>query len=948
MERTEPERSVLFDPVYYLRANPEVAAAGADPWEHYRSTGWKNGRRPHLLFDVKWYLARYSAVVTEPLQHYLSEGWRLNYQPHPLFDPEWYREQSPAATEEEPLGHYLQTGWKQGLSPHPLFDAADYLKKRPGLLEADKEPLQHYLTSGWKKGIQPHPLFALKWYLDKYPDVRETGKEPLQHYLKAGWKEGRQPHPLFNPKYYVANAAVEVGKINPLLHFLRIGGLTECDPNPAFSILDYLTIFPELRKLRVNPLVHYLRNRVEKETAPEFLRRHRPWDAFSVKSAITQREDISAECERGAVDVIVCIHNALEDVQACLKSLKLHRTPDTTILLVNDGSDSATTRYLENFCATTERVELVSSPTARGYTKAVNQGLSRSTAPFCILLNSDTIVSEGWINRLVQCSLSSARIGLAGPVSNCATWQSVPEVTGRGGGWALNPLPEGSTVDEMARLVTRFSQSVYPRVPLLNGFCLLIRREVFDAVGSFDEAGFPLGYGEENDFCLRARQAGYELAVAEDCYVYHAKSKSYSSAGRKPLVEAGKKILRARYGKETFDAAACELRENPILRELRGKIKQATDRRPAWPAHFPAANPRILYLLLCSGHGGGIVSVLQEAYGMVLRGYEVRVAVFQNHMDGYLDHFAEFPEEMFVMVKGSEDLSALAGDYSIVIGTIFTSVRYLAEIVRKCSRVLPAYYIQDYEPFFCEEGSAQFYEAEASYTLVPGTVCFAKTTWLCELVRDKVSVAVNKVLPSIDHSIFYPDEAPRGSDVLTVCAMVRPRTPRRAAKETIAVLRLLKQHFQEQVNISIFGTSAAELFANALEPDFEHENHGVLRRRGLAQLLRNSDLFIDMSSYQAFGRTAAEAMACGCAVAVPQNCGTSEFAVHDVNALVVDTSDIQGTADQAIRLLENRTQLELLRKNGIQAVRNYTISGAVDSILDLLLREHRRCSHAAA
>ena len=125
---------------------------------------------------------------------------------------------------------------------------------------------------------------------------------------------------------------------------------------------------------------------------------------------------------------------------------------------------------------------------------------------------------------------SDPRIGLVGPLSNTASWQSIPDVRLPDGEWAENPLGEGTTPEDMARSVARYSGRLYPRLPFLNGFCLLIRRQVIDELGRFDEVTFGRGYGEENDYCLRAAKAGWQLAVADDVYVYHRQSRSYSHA----------------------------------------------------------------------------------------------------------------------------------------------------------------------------------------------------------------------------------------------------------------------------------------------------------------------------------------------------------------------------------------------------------------------------------
>lgn len=100
--------------------------------------------------------------------------------------------------------------------------------------------------------------------------------------------------------------------------------------------------------------------------------------------------------------------------------------------------------------------------------------------------------------------------------------------------------------------------------------------------------------------------------------------------------------------------------------------------------------------------------------------------------------------------------------------------------------------------------------------------------------------------------------------------------------------------------------------------------------------MRESDVFVDFSTYQAFGRTALEAMACGCAVIVPEYGGTSEYAEDNVNALVVDTADRSACVDATRILVEDRELRERLSRNAISTAGRYSIRGAAASILGVL------------
>jgi GT2 family glycosyltransferase len=197
-----------------------------------------------------------------------------------------------------------------------------------------------------------------------------------------------------------------------------------------------------------------------------------------------------------------------------------------------------------------------------------------------VLLNSDTVVSDGWLEGLLEVAAGDPRIALVGPISNAATYQSVPELYDGAGRWMVNALPPGWTAQDMAETVREVSLHAFPDAPLLNGFCTLIRRKVFEEIGGFDEAAFPQGYGEENDMCLRVSKAGYRLCVADHVYVHHVKSASFGADRRAELTAAGDRALRAMHPEVDFRAVGRQFLETPamaLLREaLRRRLKAAS------------------------------------------------------------------------------------------------------------------------------------------------------------------------------------------------------------------------------------------------------------------------------------------------------------------------------------------------------------------------------------
>src|SRR3954467_15433582 len=113
--------------------------------------------------------------------------------------------------------------------------------------------------------------------------------------------------------------------------------------------------------------------------------------------------------DRSVVDIVICIHDALDHVRECLASLNRHSNSRQHLIMVDDGSSPGCRDELLRFGQAHQECTLIRNDTARGYTKAANQGLRLSRADVVILLNSDTIVTATWLDRLLACADSDPR-----------------------------------------------------------------------------------------------------------------------------------------------------------------------------------------------------------------------------------------------------------------------------------------------------------------------------------------------------------------------------------------------------------------------------------------------------------------------------------------------------------------------------------------------------------
>ncbi|MFN4016080.1 MAG: glycosyltransferase family 2 protein [Reyranella sp.] len=292
-----------------------------------------------------------------------------------------------------------------------------------------------------------------------------------------------------------------------------------------------------------------------------------------------------------SVDIVICVYNAIEETLDCLESIARNTSLPHTVTIIDDKSGDTTRLQLRSYVRGKPWIRLIENEKNLGYTKSANIGMSRSTAEWVVLLNSDTIVTPGWLEGMFEAAEAHPKAAMIGPVSNAASWQSVPELHDVKGGWSSNPLPEGVRPEDVSRLVSSLSVRQFPQATLLNGFCTLMKREVIEQVGFLDEAAFPMGYGEENDLCLRVRKAGYTLVVADHVYVYHVKSASFGSARRAELSKRGTAQLALKHPEVDMKAVQREMAELTSLTELRKRLRRRL-RGDAAPAPADAKRDR--------------------------------------------------------------------------------------------------------------------------------------------------------------------------------------------------------------------------------------------------------------------------------------------------------------------------------------------------------------------
>ena len=288
-----------------------------------------------------------------------------------------------------------------------------------------------------------------------------------------------------------------------------------------------------------------------------------------------------------SVDVIISVHNGYSFFRRCMESVLRHTTPPYRVVVMDDASsDPDLLSYLETLKAM-KQVVITRNPKNMGYVHTVNQAL-QSTKDDVILLNSDTVVTKNWLDKLYRCAYSSERIGSVGPLSNNATICSIPNFCEK------NRLPDGFDVDSFADLVDRSSVRLYPAIITNPGSCIYIKRQVINEIGIFDEAFSP-GYEEENDFCMRAFRAGYVAVLDDATFIYHEGEASYSEKASSLKKEHYQLMERKNPG--YMELVEGFIRENPI-KDIQERI------RGGIIDEYAKTRPRLLYVIHKSIYGG--------------------------------------------------------------------------------------------------------------------------------------------------------------------------------------------------------------------------------------------------------------------------------------------------------------------------------------------------------
>jgi len=640
-------------------------------------------------------------------------------------------------------------------------------------------------------------------------------------------------------------------------------------------------------------------------------------------------------------DIVLPVYNGLTYVKDCLDSLFRFTPSDIYHLnIIDDCSDAVTGEYLRDQAAIHSQITIERNSQNLGYVKSCNLGISLGSAPYVLLLNSDVVLTPGWLERMLECAESDPRIASVNPLTNYAAQINLPMAAGANF-FGMDEFLRQKTPHKFFDVVTGV------------GFCMLLRRSALKGVGLLDGV-FGKGYCEDSDLCMRLTTRGYRTVVAENVYVYHKGHGVFKD--RSERYQHNRRIFDARWKREYCRQFKAFKKVDPLA-TVRGlfSLRQRWEPVPAiWTtaremtaslrkrdlvtatraaagglsrvlrARRGLATPesvakvtrpkrlRVTYVLYKLVAAGGVLSVIQLVNELILLGVEARiVALFED--PAIYDWTKLYTRP--VIFRNKQELIENFPETDIAVATLWNTAPWVAELFKKGRAHQAVYFIQDYEPwFFREDQKERRQKVKETYRMIESKI--VKSDWLRRKMTEE-RFSAHKIHLGMDLGRFYPRDVSKSGQ--SILAMARPNTPRRGFKSTIEALDRLKKMMPE-VEIVLFG----DRFLSSHNIPFAYRNEGIITDQDhLAALYSEADVFLDGSDLQGFGRCGLEAMACGTACVLTDVGGVTEYARNGENSLLVPPGQPEAFALTLAAILKNPKLKERLCKSGRATAKAY-------------------------
>jgi glycosyltransferase involved in cell wall biosynthesis len=606
--------------------------------------------------------------------------------------------------------------------------------------------------------------------------------------------------------------------------------------------------------------------------------------------------------------IIVLPGGRRSDLRHCLETVLRYADVPHVLSVRDDGADEHISRLIAQIAkehAFVEHVRLAEPEPGNG-----DQSVD-DLPEYLVLLHPDTVVTPGWLSRMVRCADSDPRIA------------AVTSLSSSGDGEMIGMLP-GFTLFQMAELVASLSDRQYPEVTVEGAFCLLLRTQaLLESGGTGVLEGF--ARGDEAGLCARLRDSGWRVVCADDTFIYRAAG----TFGRRPRASTPLDYLRWRVLAKANPAWFPADAPPPAPAEDReARVKAHREWTP--PVGGNSEGPSVAFLLPVVEPFGGVLSVINIANELILSGADITILT--------MSRYNQFPDHRLytapIAVQERSEIAELFPQVEVAVATQWETVEHILRVRELHPEVETFYFAQDYEVNFLPEDDAEGRQrVRETYRQLRRKV--VKTEYLRERISE-IDPVVFKIIPGMDLDTFYPRRVATNAErSRRVLCMARPNTPWRGFDVMCGVFAKVHEAWP-QAEFLLYGTDDLGPYAQDLQ--FPYTNYGRLAPRDLPELYSACAIYADFSHAHGFGRTGAEAMACGAACVLTESGGVSEYAINEWNALLCETGDVEALVQVILRLLRNPELRAYLSRNGVATVGKYQDRTAAKQLYDLFRR----------
>ena len=588
-------------------------------------------------------------------------------------------------------------------------------------------------------------------------------------------------------------------------------------------------------------------------------------------------------------DIIIPVYKSPEWVKLCVYSLfKNTKISEIgTVFLINDCDDSLTSNCLENLKNKYSKIKVLKNKKNMGFVKTTNRGMKEAMlgdSDYVLLLNTDCILSKNAISKMIDACEKNKKVGLICPISSNAANLTLE-------------MFEGFSFMDMNRLLEKkFSGMVFDACTVV-GNCLMITRKCIEKTGYLDEA-YGMGYGEETDYQFKAMKNGFEAKVIIDTYVFHKSEASFGSSKEKQERQAkNAKLFFDRWGNE-YNELMKKYKENDPIKHILSNISEK-DKKLCFDF--------LVYLIGFSQTAGGIHMATDMVNYLSINGCACNI-VYSWFEEGSYSEILLFNP---IHIDHLDNFK-----FSSLVSTFNTTTYFMKRYANKYNVPL-IYFAQGYESYFFD--GKEYGIVELSYKLSDKILTISN--YLKEKYKKMFGVESEVIANGINYDLLYRKND--NEQAKTITFMLRNDT----LKGDFLLLDVIRSLINQckDVKINVLYNAEQVYFPKNDNNNIELKLfHGPFERKQIADILQNSDIFVDASLTEGFGLMALEAMTAGNVCVVSDSGGIHEYMNDGENGYVIsDVLNIDSYVDKIKKLLNDKSLYAKMKKNIEKTVINY-------------------------